>query len=86
MGVQNQFVEVKPVMQVNVPKTLLQIGDGCMAKFSCKEFASFSSVRSAIYQLRRKGEDFDVVPLENGASFIVTRGVALPANVLAADL
>lgn len=70
--VRKGLVNIKPVLRVNIPETLLQIPVDCHARFKCKDFAPLPSVTAAIYRLNKKEEDpFFIELIGNGSSYII---------------
>ena len=67
------YVEVKPVMKVNIPATLSLIPPGKAAQFTCRGFAPVGSVLSAISRLKSKGDIYFVELFDNGESYAVKR-------------
>lgn len=62
-------------MQVNTPSSLLTITPGTTVSVPCKEFAPWSTVKSAITRInqRMNRTEFSSTSPDNGATIVITR-------------
>lgn len=61
--------------QVNTPESLLTVGKGETVKVSCKDFAPYSTVKSAASRLNQRIGciEFEITTPDNGATIIIKR-------------
>ena len=61
--------------QVNTPESLLTIEKGNTVSVSCKDFTSYSTVKSAVSRLNQRfgNIEFEVSTPDNGATIIIQR-------------
>lgn len=60
---------------VNTPESLLTVEKGNTVSVSCKDFSSFSTVKSAVSRLNQRfgNIEFEVSTPDNGATLIIKR-------------
>lgn len=61
--------------QVNTPESLLTVGKGETVKVSCKDFAPYSTVKSAATRLNQRIGciEFEISSPDNGATIVIKR-------------
>lgn len=61
--------------QVNTPESLLTVEKGETVRVSCKDFSSYSTVKSAATRLNQRAGcvEFEITTPDNGATIIIKR-------------